>query len=252
MNCPRAALFDLDDTLAESFQPPAPEMVDRLLAVLEHMPVAILTAAGMPRIERQFLDKMVTSRHIDRFYVLPNSAAQCFTYKSGTQECAYSLGLSETEREKITRAIQESIAQTNIVEGSHATPQIIPREAQVAVAFLGLDAGALEKATWDPTQSKRRAMKTLLEQKIPEFEILIGGYTTIDITRKGVDKAYGVRWLSTALNIPAEEMLYVGDAFYEGGNDVVVVATGVQTRVTSGPHETLMIIDELLRSCGGQ
>lgn len=249
MMCPKAALFDLDDTLAESFQPPAPEMIERLLALLDRIPVAILTAAGFPRIERQLLEHMAQSPHIGRFYALPNSAAQCFTYKNGALECAYSLDLSDDERERITRAIEESIEEAGTRADAQVRPQIIPRQAQVAVAFLGLEASALEKAAWDPSQAKRRAVKALLEKKIPHFEILIGGYTTIDITRKGINKAYGVRWLSEELQIPPSEMFYVGDALYEGGNDFVVVETGIQTKITSGPGETLSIIDEMLSTC---
>ncbi len=52
MKCPKIAIFDLDDTLAESFQPPKSEMIDRLEKLLEHIPVAIISAAGFPRIER--------------------------------------------------------------------------------------------------------------------------------------------------------------------------------------------------------
>jgi hypothetical protein len=79
--------------------------------------------------------------------------------------------------------------------------------------------------------------------------VLIGGKTTIDITRAGVDKAFGVRWLSERLNIPPQAMLFVGDALYEGGNDAVVIPTGIQTRSVTGPSETAKIIDDLLSIC---
>ena len=77
----------------------------------------------------------------------------------------------------------------------------------------------------------------------------MGGMTTVDITHKGINKAYGVRWLSEKLGIPAGEMLYVGDALFEGGNDIVVIPTGIQTRSVSGPPETLAVIEELLKAC---
>jgi hypothetical protein len=92
-------------------------------------------------------------------------------------------------------------------------------------------------------------LKELLDPQLPECEVLLGGATTIDITKRGVDKSYGVTWLSKHLNIPTLEMLYVGDALYEGGNDHVVIKTGIQTRAVSGPPETVQVLDELLAAC---
>ena len=249
MQCPKAAIFDLDDTLAESFMPPKADMLARLARLLIGMPVAIMTAAGMPRIEGEILDQLALSPHVDQLYIFPNSAAQCYVHEGGWR-LAYSEALNEGERQKIKQAIIESITETHM-EQPHPSyePKLIDREAQIAYAFLGLEATTDDKAKWDPDQSKRQVVKAALEKRIPEFEILIGGKTTIDITKKGVNKSYGVHWLSQKLAIPTSEMVYVGDALYPGGNDYVVVETGVQARITSGPQETLTIIDEILSSC---
>ncbi|PIR83999.1 HAD family hydrolase [Candidatus Kaiserbacteria bacterium CG10_big_fil_rev_8_21_14_0_10_51_14] len=250
MRCPRVAIFDLDDTLAESFQPPAPEMVERLGKLLEIMPVAIMTAAGFPRIKDQFISHLEHSPHISQFYIFPNSTTECYMWENSTWNVAYSLGLSESDRETIRKAIRETIAESGVFEEHpiHA-PEIIDRDAQIALATLGLEASYEEKRAWDPDQAKRKKLKAVLEKKIPQFEILMGGMTTIDITHKGINKAYGVNWFSTKLGIPTGEMLYVGDALYPGGNDEVVISTGIQTHEVSGPPETLTVIEELLRTC---
>jgi HAD superfamily hydrolase (TIGR01484 family) len=247
MQSPKAALFDLDDTLAESFRPPAHGMIERLLALLEHVPVAIISAAGFARIETEFLDQMAISPHISRFYVFPNSASQCFIREESGWRLEYSLDLSPQDRAAIQEAISESLAETGIIEPHPKyAPQIIDRETQVAFTAMGFNAETAAKSAWDPDQSKRRTLKQAIERRIPDFEVLIGGKTTIDVTHKGVDKAYGVNWLSKRLGAPASDMLYVGDALYEGGNDAVVIPTGIQTRSVTGPDDTAVIIDELL------
>ena len=43
-------------------------------------------------------------------------------------------------------------------------------------------------------------------------------------------------------------MLYVGDALMEGGNDAVVIETGVHTHQVFGPDETVALIKEILRN----
>lgn len=249
MQCPRAAIFDLDDTLAESFQPPKTEMVDRLSRLLDKIPVAILSAAGFPRIEADFLHKIASSKRIDSFYVLANSSAQCFVHENGAWKTAYDSLLTDDNREKICTAINESVIEVSLELDPRFEPVIIDRDVQIAYAALGLSAPEEAKKAWDPDKSKRKRLKEALDKRLPDFEVLIGGKTTIDITHKGITKAHGVEWLSARLGIPAAHMLYVGDAFYEGGNDAAVIPTGVQTRPVSGPAETEMVLDELIAAC---
>lgn len=247
MNIPKATLFDLDDTLAMSFQPPTPDMLTRLQKLLALMPVAIVSAAGFPRIQRDFLDIIADSPHIHRFYIFPNSSAECFRYQEGAWRLEYDFLLTSTERENIVLALKEAIKETGILE-EHPKyePRIIDRDVQIAYAALGLDASEEDKIAWDPDQSKRIKLKRAIEQRIPEFEVLVGGKTTVDITRKGITKAYGVKWLAEHLNIPIGEMLYVGDALYPGGNDAVVIPTGITTKSVNGPDDTARIIDEVI------
>lgn len=242
---PQAMLFDLDDTLAESFQPPSDSMIEKLSELLGRMPVAIMTAAGLPRIEADFLHR-IRSAHMDRFYIFPNSSAQCFAYQDGVLTNVYDMLLRPEQREEIKNAILESVAEVRLELDPRYQPRIIDRDVQIAYAALGLDASEDAKKAWDPDKSKRMHLKAALEKRLPNYEVLIGGKTTIDITTKGITKAYGVEWFSKKLNLEPTDMLYIGDAFYEGGNDAVVLSTGVQTRAVSSPRETESIIDEVL------
>jgi hypothetical protein len=49
----------------------------------------------------------------------------------------------------------------------------------------------------------------------------MGGATSIDVTKPGIDKAYGIRKLRDVLGISLQEMIYVG---------------------VRGPHETKRVI----------
>lgn len=237
----RAALFDIDDTLAESFQPPSASMLEKLTRLLEKIPVAIISASGYPRLQRDFLPTLEKSPSVKNLYLLPNSSAQAYTWQDGWNE-EYSLLLSPEEKQRIHDAIEKS------VENPDPRALILDREVQIAYAAIGLESSLEEKKSWDPDQSKRNILKKKLDVLLPEFEVLIGGMTTIDITKGQINKAYGVRWLSQKLRIPPEDMLFVGDALYEGGNDAVVIPTGIQTNAVKNPAETEQIIDALLAS----
>ncbi|MBI4088076.1 HAD-IIB family hydrolase [Candidatus Kaiserbacteria bacterium] len=245
MELPRAILFDVDDTLAESFKPPTPEMLGRLVRLLALRPLAILSAAGFPRIEQDFLGRIATAPHADRFYVLSNSTTECYAYREGHWTPLYKIAFTEEERAHIVRVMEGLAEETGVEFNPAHKPRIISQDSKVAYAALGIDASAEEKASWDPDISKRTTLHRALAAHLPEFEIIIGGRTTIDVLPKGMNKAYGVQWLSKELGIPPKEMLFIGDAFFDGGNDAVVIPTGIKTRAVSSPDETRAIIDDL-------
>lgn len=252
MNCPRAVFFDLDDTLAESFHAPSPRALAGVGKLLDYVPVSIISGATFLRMHKQFLSTLESHPHADRLYIFATSAAQAYRLNSGTWEQLYDLALDENARIRIKKAIGEAVNSLEILHGiPHYGEQTIDKGSQIAYTHVGVDASKAVKDSWDPDGSKRRLLWKTLKQSLPEFEVLMGGVTTIDITLKDVNKSHGVEWLSKELAIPVQEMLYVGDALYPGGNDAVVIPTGIQTRSVSGPAETEKIIDELIGACSG-
>ncbi|MBM3261335.1 HAD-IIB family hydrolase [Candidatus Kaiserbacteria bacterium] len=248
MRVPRAILFDLDETLAESFRPPTHGILTRFVRILAHMPTAIITGGSFTRVEHDFLKSMSDNQDRSNLFIFTNSAAECHTFKDGFWQVEYAIDeLSPAEKGQIIKAIEETIA--DMPEFAYARfwgERISDRGAQIAYTVVGLDAPQEEKMSWDPDHTKRLRFRDALAKKLPGFEILIGGASTIDVTRAGVDKSHGVQWLAKHLGISAQEMLYVGDALFPGGNDYVVMETGIQTRRVDGPHETAAIMDEII------
>ena len=243
---PSAIIFDLDDTLAESFQPPSEAVLEKLFRLAERMPVAIMSGAAFTRIERDILKRTPPKTDASNLYVLSDNAARCDVWRGSSWETAYGFPLDAEERAAIKEAVEDAVEQTNIFEGGAKEYRIIDRETSVAFAALEDGASKTKKSAWDPEFVKRPKMATILREKLPGYEVLIGGKTTIDIVRKGISKAYGVEWLAKELTVAASDMLFIGDAFYEGGNDAVVIPTGIQTHATSGPEETEKMIDGML------
>jgi hypothetical protein len=251
MQCPKAVLFDLDETLAESFKPPAPEMTARLKGLLDLIPVSVITGRTFSWVEPDFLPLMADSAHIDRFFVFPESSAQCLQWDGSSWKSLYTFTIDEKERARIRAAVQESLAETKAIEGlPRFGEQFLDKNGMVSFACLGYQVPADMKYSWDPGNKRRILLQAAISQKLPDLEVSLGGATTIDVTEKGRNKAYGVNWLSERLHIAPSDMLYIGDALYEGGNDFVVIGTGIKTRGTSGPEQTLSIIDEIVSSFG--
>lgn len=70
----------------------------------------------------------------------------------------------------------------------------------------------------------------------------MGGATSIDITQKGFDKAYGLKKLRDASGIPLKQMVFIGDAIFPGGNDNPAKELGLKTVRVQNPDGTLAAI----------
>jgi len=79
------------------------------------------------------------------------------------------------------------------------------------------------------------------------LEVRAAGFTTIDVTKKGIDKAYGIRQIQKHLKIPISKMFFIGDAIFPGGNDYAVVRTGVDYMPVKNPEEAKKIINVLAK-----
>ena len=252
--CPRAVIFDLDGTLAPPWkslgESISADTARRLEKLLKCTSVAIISSANLERIRQTIIPALSRSAPMERFYILPTAGGACYEERDGVWKCHYEHLLDRSDKEKIRSSIAEAIAKTHIVEGEKIEgDQYIDNESQIICALLGIDAPAGRKAAWDPSRSKRAPFKKLLERYLPEYQITFGGRASIEIRPHGVDKSFGVKWLAEHLGTKPEEMVFVGDAFYPGGNDYPVIKTGIQTIEVSGPEETEVIIDQLCEIC---
>jgi phosphomannomutase len=247
---PKLMAFDLDGTLASSKERVSTDMGEMLATLAQKMPVAVMSGAGFPQFEKQFLPALPEDANLAHIYIFSDNAAQCWQYKNNAWHAVYDHAFTPEEKERIMSALTEALAEV----GLSSTPvrvwgeRIEDRGAEIAFSPLGQQAPLEEKEEWHKNHDEvRKHLHEKLEQTLPDFANAMGGLTTIDITRKGITKAFGIRELVRLSGISVSEMLYVGDALEEGGNDYVVVETGVKTHQVFGPDETAKVIEEVLQ-----
>ncbi len=247
---PKLTAFDLDGTLAESKQPLDPSMGVLLAQLLEHMPVAVMSGASFAQFEVQFLPSLPQSAHLGRLYIFPNSAARCYKYEGEKWSIQYDHSFDVFERSRIMQALKEALAEVGLADDPEEVwgERIEDRGAQISFSALGQKAPVEAKKEWNRLYNeKRKDLHAALLRRIGDFSVRTGGLTSIDITRQGINKAYGIRELVKMSQTGVAEMLYVGDALEEGGNDAVVIETGVHTAQVLGPADTAQLIEEILQ-----
>lgn len=244
---PKALVFDLDGTLAVSKAPLASDMADLLKRLLDRVPVAVTSGASLTQFTEQFVSRLPADANFHNLYLLPTSGAALYTYDGGTWKKVYAETMTAAQMDEAEKAIASALERSGMLLPQPYGPRIERRqETQVAFSAVGQQAPVEVKRNWDPNQEKRRALVDLIKPLLPWAEVRMGGMTTIDITRKGIDKRYGVEHLAQRLGIPLSDMLYVGDALYPGGNDEVVIASGIPTRAVKDPADTAAFLSALL------
>jgi HAD superfamily hydrolase (TIGR01484 family) len=223
-------VFDLDGTLAESKSPLDKEMARLLHRLLAVAKVAIISGGAWPQFEKQ---------------VLPTCGTK-FYQRDGDWKLLYSEDFTAAQKKTIIAALGKALDQSGFRPAKHWGEIIEDRGGQITLSALGQDAPLDEKKRWDPEFEKRKKIKAILDPMIPDFQVQLGGATSIDITRPGVDKAYGIKKLEEILGVPVKDMLFVGDALFPGGNDHPARKTGALCIQVRDPHETKRVIEAVI------
>ncbi len=237
--------FDLDGTLAESKAAIDGEMAALLRKLLDVMKVAIISGGALPQFEHQVLGHLPTDARLPNLSILPTCGTKFVQYQ-GAWHTLYSEDLTDAQKQKIEGALENAVAAAGFKVEHVWGQQIEDRGSQITYSALGQQAPLEEKSKWDPDFSKRKKIKALLDVSIPEFSVELGGTTSIDVTLPGIDKAYGIRKLRDILGIPTDQMMYVGDALFPGGNDYPVRSTGAVCIQVRDPDETKRVIETIV------
>ncbi len=250
---PQLVIFDLDGTLAESKAPLDEEMAHLLCSLLDRAKVAVISGASFAQFQTQFLAQIMKCgqrAELSNLSILPTTGSSFYKYESGQWTPVFQYLLSPEEKADIEKSIQ------TVINDSEVAPffvgltiygkQLEDRGSQMTFSAVGQQAPIDAKKVWDPNHARREIMIEKLRPMLPEFQINIGGMTTIDITKKGIDKESGINALAKHFALPKSDIVYVGDALFPGGNDYAAIAAGVPVHQVKNVSDTKEFIRSLI------
>ena len=242
-------VFDLDGTLAESKSSLDTEMSALLHDLLGIVKVAVISGGDWPQFEKQLLSNLPHDKRMVNLSILPTCGTKFFQYAGGWKKI-YSEDFTADEKEKIVSSLNKALAVAGFKVEKVWGEVIEDRGSQITYSALGQQAPLEEKSKWDPDFAKRKKIKAILDAFIPEFSVRLGGATSIDVTKPGIDKAYGIRKLRDLLGISLKEMIFIGDALFVGGNDYPAEEAGVVSIPVRGPNETKRVTEAIIACLG--
>jgi phosphomannomutase len=242
-------VFDLDGTLAESKTPLDTEMAALFSALLAIAKVAVISGGDWPQFEGQLLQNLPQHARLKNLSLLPTCGTKFYRY-TATWTKIYSEDFTADEKQKVIRSLTQALETQGLKAARSWGESIEDRGSQITFSALGQQAPIEEKKKWDPEFTKRKSIKALLDKLIPEFSVQLGGTTSVDITKPGIDKAYGIQKLRDTLGVAIDEMIYIGDALFPGGNDYPVKQAGVLSIRVRDPDETKRVIEAIVACLG--
>lgn len=224
-------IFDLDDTLTESKSPIDTDMADLVCQLLHKYNVAVITGGTFTQLDKQFVSHLSCKDMFSKLYLLPTSGAMFYKWQDDSWVRQYAYTLSHDEVTKIMTSLQKICDEYDGTYFNNVSfeDQVENRETQITFSALGQHARIEDKEVWDPDRSKRAAIQKKLLSLLPKFEIRIGGTTSIDITKPGIDKGYGLEKFFGTTNFTKENAIFVGDALFKGGNDYAAKEIGLKS-----------------------
>ena len=251
---PALIAFDLDDTLAPSKSPVDPRMLDVFSRLLGRTTVAVISGGNFEQFEAQLVDRLeafgaqggVDEASLERLHLLPTCGTRYERREGGAWRTVYRENLSPEQRDAAFAMLREEAQRLGLWESDTWGEILEDRGSQVTFSALGQRAPVEAKQVWDPDGAKKNSLRAAVAARLPELEVRSGGSTSVDITRRGIDKAYGMRKLAEHTGIPLEEMLFVGDRLDPDGNDYPVKAMGVACQAVEGWEDTVDYLERLL------
>ncbi len=238
-------IFDLDGTLAESKSPLDAEMSDLLHDLLRVVKVAVISGGDWEQFQTQLLSNLPNDERLANLSLLPTCGTKFYRY-AGDWTRVYSEDFTADERARIIAALEKASTEAGLKVQRLWGQQIEDRGSQITFSALGQHAPLDEKERWDPDFAKRKKIKGIVDPLLPGFSVHIGGATSIDVTKPGIDKAYGIRKLRDRLGIPLKHMIFIGDALFVGGNDYPAEEAGVTSIPVRTPDETKRVTEGII------
>lgn len=242
--------FDLDDTLAVTKSPISDRMSQLLGRLLEKYDVCIISGGKFDQFKTQVVDRLdVASHHLNRLHLMPTCGTRYYRYDElkETWVLQYAEDLSPEQKATIIETIEKTAKELNLWMAKPYGDIIEDRGSQITYSALGQQAPAAEKYAWSEAHlEEKQLLRDKLAERLSGLEVRLGGSTSVDITRIGIDKAYGMRKLVEAIDIDQDDILFMGDKLQEGGNDYPVKAMGIDVVEVGQWEDTAYALEGIL------
>gem|GEM_PF-1467797 len=158
------------------------------------------------------------------------------------------LEIPNSLRQHVIQVCTEAMHQFSLMPEKVYGDLIVDDVTQISLTLLGKKAPPELRKNIDLDRKKRQLLAKYLKKRIPECDYKIAGGNTIDITLAGVDKYTGIQKISRLMHVNEQNMLFIGDSVYPGGNDFSPFEHGIRTKVVKDEQDTLVFLEKIMEN----
>jgi phosphomannomutase len=254
----KVVLFDMDGTLTEPRKKMKWEMTKSLYALQnKNYEIGIVSGSDLDYIVEQ-CQIMLDLNPVDwkKIHYLPCNGTKYYTVSSaGSFVCKYSLDMRATigirRYNEVVYQLLEYQRKLRHMLGGKEVPLtgtfIQYRGSMINWCMIGRNASVVEREKFKELDKVYKFRNTFMKELPcnPTFENLVfklGGNTSIDIYQSGWDKTYSFKNFDGY-----DEVYFIGDRCTKEGNDYeAYIAAKEKGYITTGPKDTIRIIEEIL------
>lgn len=242
--------FDLDDTLAISKSAISDRMAELFTRLLDSYHVCIISGGKIEQFHLQVVDRIdATADQLSHLHLMPTCGTRYYRYDVSKEnwKLQYAEDLSPEQKKHIVEVLEQSAKDQGLWAEEPYGELIEDRNSQITYSVLGQQAPAEAKYAWAEKNAETKLkLRDLIAERLPELEVRLGGTTSVDVTRIGIDKAYGMQKLMDELTLSTDEVLFFGDKLQEGGNDYPVKALGIDSIEVEKWEDTAFALEGIL------
>lgn len=233
----RLVAIDLDATLSQHRTKPPEENLAALKELESKYKCIMVGAGNAPRIYRQ-----MGNYPID---IVANYGMQIASAADGNFRIVKAI-TNQVDRAFFTEKcdyLRKKYGYTKF----DGKPLEFHASGMVTFGLLGTSAAAEHKVTFDPDRKRRRAMYPEVLEIFKDYSCYIGGSTSFDFAGKEYNKYDAtVRWAAEH-GYAADEIVFIGDDFADGGGDSHIRIKGMDHIVITDYRRFPKAIEVLLK-----
>lgn len=242
-------VFDMDWTLTLSRGDMQPSMIPLFKELLKKYKVWVISWWDFVQFQIQILNFIWNDEELlKNLYICPTCSTKMYLYKNNNWEKSYSLDFTNEEKKHIISVLENAILELWLKPEKTYWELIEDRWTQITYAVLWQEAPRELKSIYDSDFEKRKKIREYIKNNLDWFDVLIWWSTSIDITRKWVDKAYWIEKLMEVTWCNKNEIIFVWDAVFPGWNDYPPLEKlGITTKKVFDLKDTEEFISEMIK-----
>lgn len=257
-------LFDMDGTITPPRKKITREMIAKLRELSKIADIGIVTGSGYDYLIQQCQELWyeIGSVPCESITLLPCNGTQVYrSTKSRRFALDYKADMREELGDEVLDRVMTCLTHMQFLHTCNKPPHSLTghfisyRDSIINWCPVGRNANSTQREEFikfDTETKSRLSAKDMIQKYlvlhgIENVVLALGGSTSIDIFPEGWDKTHALQ------HFPGKECWFVGDSCGIDGNDRTIyehLRDSERSFETSGPEETIRIIDQIIQKLG--